>query len=45
MYTACGIVTLYEWPWWSYSTQVERELNWYKVYILMHGQKNIELSL
>jgi len=25
MYTAYGIVTLYEWPWWSYSTQVERE--------------------
>jgi len=26
MYTAYGIVTLYEWTWWSCSTQVEREL-------------------
>jgi hypothetical protein len=44
MYTAYGIITLYEWPWWSYSTQVEREVgNWYKVYIMMHGQKNIKL--
>ena len=25
MYTAYGIVTLSEWPWWSYSTQVETE--------------------
>jgi hypothetical protein len=25
MFTAYGIVTLFEWPWWSYSTQVERE--------------------
>ena len=25
MYTAYGIVTLYEWPWWSYGTQSERE--------------------
>jgi hypothetical protein len=46
MCTAYGIVTHYEWPWWSYSTQVERELrevgNLYKVYIMMHGQKNIK---
>jgi hypothetical protein len=25
MYTAYGIVTLYEWPWWPYNVQVERE--------------------
>jgi len=24
MYTAYGIVTLYEWPWWSCNTLVER---------------------
>ena len=29
MYTAYGIVTLYEWSWWSYSTLVERELKHY----------------
>ena len=27
MYTAYGIVTVYEWSWWSYNTQVERELS------------------
>ena len=26
MYTAYGIVTLYEWSWWSCNTLVEREL-------------------
>jgi len=27
MYTAYGIVTLYEWSWWPNSMQVERELS------------------
>jgi len=27
MYTAYGIVTLYEWSLWSYCTQFERELS------------------
>jgi len=27
MYTAYGIVTLYELPWWPFSTQVERVLS------------------
>jgi len=35
MYTAYGIVTLYEWPWWSYGTQVERDYMNYDYMIIL----------
>ena len=43
MYIAYGTFTLYEWSWWSCSTQVERELSFLSAYVLYynhgHSQK------